>query len=741
VRGIFPFSLLRAVAWACFAWLAAIGCAGAQEPARVMSSERELIANVARIDASEAPKIDGDLSDPVWAKATIIDNLKQRQPDYLAEPTERTVLRVMYDENNLYFSVYAYDSEPDRIVVRAMSYDGALNSSDNFNLIIDPGKTRRNAYVFQVSPSGGRLDGLRLNNTIEITQWNAIWEARAHVVADGWVGEVVIPFRSISYPSDGSDWGFVFARTIRRKNENDRWGATNPALPGVDVSEGATLTGIHDIDSGLGLDIQPYVAFRAKHDWSTNEKGAGLSATMGGNAFYHITPSLTGTLTVNPDFSDAPLDIRQVNTTRFSLFLPETRSFFLQDAASFEFGGRLFRRDPDDKDSNNGRPFFTRNIGLVRGQPVSLVAGAKLSGEYNGFTIGALSVETDSTANAPGQTLSVVRVTHPVFSQSTVGFILTNGDPTGLTRNSVAGADFQYRDTSTFHGDVAQADVYYQRSFSSAVGDDDSYGVSLNYPNEPYFGDLSYKSVGEAFAPALGFVNRHAVRLYDASGGYLARYRNSLLRTFSVTSRHQFFTDLHGRLESRQSQIGSEVLTTSDQDVSFEIINSFEHLSEPFVAPRNRAVPTGDYNWTNLFGHWQTSVAKPLALLSEITCCSYYDGSAVQGHFQLDYRPNQYYELQAIYDPNFIRLPAGSVDIHVMSLNGIVNFTPDMQIGVQAQYDNISESFGFLARYRWEFLPGSDVLVALGQSALIPGSQFRPKTTQGSIRVTHTLRF
>jgi hypothetical protein len=218
VRIIPLLPLLRAAAWACVAWPAAGDCAVAQEITRTVSTERELIANVARIETSEAPKIDGDLSDPVWAKATIIDNLKQRQPDYLAPPTERTVLRVMYDENNLYFSVYAYDSEPDRIVVRAMSYDGALNTSDNFNLIIDPGKTRRNAYVFQVSPSGGRLDGLRLNNTVEIVQWNTIWQARAHVVADGWVGEVAIPFRSISYPADGSDWGFVFARTIRRNN-------------------------------------------------------------------------------------------------------------------------------------------------------------------------------------------------------------------------------------------------------------------------------------------------------------------------------------------------------------------------------------------------------------------------------------------------------------------------------------------------------------------------------------------
>ena len=631
--------------------------------------------------------------------------------------------------------------EPEKVLVRGMARDGAIGSGDNINLIIDPGQTRRDSYAFQIGASGGRLDGLRLNNTIELTQWDTIWEARTRLVPDGWTAEVAIPFRSISYVPGQSDWGFVFARTIRRKNENVRWGATNPALPFTDVSDEGTLTGIRDVNQGLGLDIEPYVALKAKHDWSVDGDGAGLSATLGGNAFYRITPALTGTLTLNPDFSDAPLDVRQVNTTRFSLFLPETRGFFLQDAASFEFGGRLFRRDPDDTQSNNGRAFFSRNIGLVRGQPISLIGGGKLSGEYNDFSIGALSVLTDRTPTAPGQVLSVFRASHPVFSQSTLGIVVTNGDPTGLTRNTVGGADFQYRDTTTFDGNTFQGDLYYERSFSSAAGEDDSYGASLNYPNEPWFGDLSFKQVGERFTPALGFVNRWAMRLYDASAGYRLRFRNYFLRSFEVSSRQQFFTDLHGRLESRQSEIGSEILTASDHDVSVQAINSFEHLSAPFSVPRNVVIPTGDYGWTNLFVHWQTSVALPVSLLSEITCCSYYNGSNVQGHFQLNYRPNQYYELQTTYDPSFIRLPAGKVDIHILSVNGVLNFTPDMQVGIQAQYDNISRSLGFLARYRWEFLPGSDILIALGQSAFIPGSDFRPQTTQASFRVTHTLRF
>src|SRR4029077_165618 len=243
-----------------------------------------------------------------------------------------------------------------------------------------------------------------------------------------------------------------------------------------------------------GLDVQVHGAPRVKHDWQVDSADAGSSFTAGGNAFYKVTPALTNTLTVNPDFSDAPLDIRQVNTTRFSLFTPETRDFFLQDVAAFEFGGRSFGRNSGDRASNNGRPFFSRNIGLVQGQQVSLPVGDKLSGQLAGFDVGAFSVLTDRTPTGQaGQVLSVARATHPILAESKFGFVFTNGDPTGLTDNTVAGVDFQYRNSNLFGSKVLQADTSFMRSFSSAAGRDDSAAVSLNFPNEPWSGDFVFK--------------------------------------------------------------------------------------------------------------------------------------------------------------------------------------------------------------------------------------------------------
>ena len=250
---------------------------------------------------AEAPTIDGDLSDLAWTRASVLDELLQVEPNTGAPGTERTVVRIMYDENNLYFGVYAYDSEPDLIVMRSMARDGEIFMGDNVSFLLDPGPTRRNAYSFQFGPSGGRNDSLILNNSEELYAWDPIWSIRTRVVADGWVAEIAIPFKSLSYEAGGTDWGFDIDRRIRRKNEDVQWAVQNSALQFTDFSQAGTLTGIRDINQGLGLDIQVYGVTRVKRDWHIPGKDTGISFTAGGNAFYRITPSLTGTLTFNPD--------------------------------------------------------------------------------------------------------------------------------------------------------------------------------------------------------------------------------------------------------------------------------------------------------------------------------------------------------------------------------------------------------------------------------------------------------
>ena len=427
-------------------------------------------------------------------------------------------------------------------------------------------------------------------------------------------------------------WGFDVARRIYHKNERVHWSGFNPALDFTDVSQTRRSRRDREREPGhragrAGL----WRAAHAKHDWQLEGDGAGLSFTAGGNAFYKVTPALTNTLTVNPDFSDAPLDIRQVNTTRFSLFTPETRDFFLQDVSAFEFGGRSFGRNSQDRVSNNGRPFFSRNIGLVQGRPVSLIVGDKLSGQFGGFDVGAFSVLTDKTpAGEDGQILSVARVTHPIFAESKFGFVFTNGDPTGLTDNTVAGADFQYRNSNFFGDKVLQADVYYMKSFSSTAGDDESAAFSLNFPNEPWSGDFLFKQIGENFTPALGFVNRTAIRQYVGTVAHLTRYRDTYLNTLEFGTNFEFVTDLNDVLESRANDI---FVTREDPGSAIrsrvQLINSFENVPVLFFLPHDVPVLPGKYEWTNVNLGVRTFHGRLLTLQADVTCCSFYDGSAV----------------------------------------------------------------------------------------------------------------
>jgi hypothetical protein len=701
-------------------------------------------ARATRITNEEAPTIDGDLSDPAWAKAQVIDEFYQVDPNVGQLASQPTIARVLYDDENLYVGIYAYDSEPDRIVATVQARDANVDVDDGVRIFIDPELTRRNSYYFEMNALGARVDALTQNNNSYISTWNTIWEGRAQRQPDGFSVEMAIPFRDLSFNPANPNWGLEIQRRIRRTGERIRWSNIVPAAYYADVSRSGTLTGIEGVNQGLGLDVQVYGKFVYRREWEDEligqEETNSLKFVMSGNAYYKITPGLTGTLTVNPDFSNSPLDIRQVNTTRFVLFQPETRDFFLQDAASFEFGGRGFLRS-DNIGRDNGRPFFSRNIGLANNRPVSIVTGGKVSGQYGNIGIGALTVLTDGTGTGTEkQVLSVARVTAPVLSESKVGLIFTNGDPTGVSKNTVAGADFQYLNSNILPGKAAQADVYYQRSFSDVRGDDEVFGLSLNYPNEPWGGNANFKHIGTGYYPALGFVNRTGIRVYD--GNFGRRDRNIAgLRFIDMSTTWNIITDLSNHIESRENILSATIQTPVTDEFQFRVHDFFEDVPQPFLIAEKVPVPIGRYHWSNIAGFIRTSDSRPVTFRLDVMCCSFYNGNYWRIDTQLDYRPSRFLQFQPRYTYTFVDLPTGSVGIHLATLAAIVNFTPDMQLYNEVQFDNISQNFALSMRYRWEYRPGDEIFVSVGQAAEIPGTTFYPRITQAVVRIGNTFRF
>ena len=688
-----------------------------------------------RIDAAAAPKIDGDLSDAAWQKAPVISEFYQLEPNEGAPASERTEVRILYDENNLYFAVKAFDSDPAGIKASIKARDGQLGKDDLIRIYLDPQQSRRDGYAFEINPLGARTDALVQNNSTFLVNWDTIWHAHSRIVSDGWVTEVAIPFRSISYDSARTDWGFDFFRLVRRKNERIRWSQISRQMTSVDISRSGSMLGITGTHQGLGLDIETFGAMRFKHEWE-KPRESDLTFEPSGNLFYKLTPSLTGTLTFNTDFSDTPLDDRQVNTGRFGLFFPETRDFFLQDAAVFEFGGDNLNGDV------NGIPFFSRNIGLVNGRPVDIVAGGKVSGQLGKLGLGGLLVHTSGTETTDGQTLAAARITQQVLDQSKIGIVFTNGDPTGATENTVAGADFQYRNSTWFDGDTLKADFFYERSFSNVYGDDDTFGATISFPNEPFSMRHSFKEVGENFFPALGFVNRGAIRNYNGEMEWREVLNGeTFIRWWEVGTWYDVTTDLGNNLESRENGIWGGFLTQSVDSAFFNVFNSYENVLSPFELPKGVIVPAGEYEWTNATLSLESSASRPISLNVEVACCSFFGGDRLRTFAAMNWRPNSTLDIGLQHQFQNISLPTGDVEIQIYAMNLSINFTPDMQLRTQVQYDNISETFGLSSRYRWEFDPGSELFVSLGESGeLLNGNHYRSDTTQASIRIGHLMR-
>ena len=705
-------------------------------------------AEIARIASDEAPKIDGDISDPVWSKATRIDRFYQTEPVRGAEPSETTVVYIAYDENNLYFAFFCGDSQPDKILATVMQRDRELWQDDNIRVYLDPYDSSRDAMAFLVNSLGTQMDMLIENNSNFYPEWDTIWDVEARRTDDGWTAEMAIPFRSISYDPGVDKWGFEIMRQIRHKNETVRWSQIDQFLPPWNVSEIGSITGLRDISQGLGLDVQAFGKFNYERDWMQRPRDDSFTPEASGNIFYRITPSLTGTLTLNTDFSDSPLDERQVNTGRFSLFFPETRDFFLQDRTIFEFGGRAMT---PPLTAINGLPFFTRKIGIVDDEIVDLIAGGKLSGRIGNLNVGALSVRMDNSENINAETLSVARLSAEVLEESRIGTILTHGDPDGTGRNTLAGVDFKYRNSDLFNRGRFLADFFYQRSFSNDVHgpaagkDDDMFGFFLGYPNDFLRWYISGKEIGKRFDPALGFVNRRNIR--DYNGDYVRRKRfgDGWIQWLEGGMLGNIVTDLDNNIETHKLTLLTGARNRIGDEIKVQASNLREVINQPFLIAGELPVPLGDYHFNQFYVALNSSNSRKLIADVEVTCCRIYDGDYLGLNTILEFRLSKYFRLTAKHNMEKFEMPSGKLTVHIGSLDSSINFTPDMQIDTQMQYDNISERFSFSARYRWFPRPETEVFIAVGQTADMKSNNFPghfdADQTQVTVRLGHTFRF
>jgi hypothetical protein len=436
---------MRITAWG---WCALLGAhmALGQAPAPLQDPGQHSV-RIVRTTAAP-PVIDGKLDEEAWKAAALVDNLHQTSPIEYAVPEERTEVYLMYDDEALYIGARLYDPEPDKITANNLRQADNVGQDDRFYVTLDPFNSRTRGYFFGLNPNGVRADGLYQNVTEFYGAWDSIFYGAAGRFEGGWIAEFAIPFKSISFDPNTDTWGVNFSRGVVRKNENIAWvsrnRAYNPAVSGL-------MTGVEALDPH-GLDVVTSASLR---DTRVAAGGGDSDFEPSLDLVYKITPELNGSLTFNTDFSATEVDDRQVNLTRFGLFFPEKRDFFLREADIFEFGRIGAQQDNisvGQPSRENGRPFFSRRVGLSgTGQIVDIDYGAKVSGRIGEWDIGALSIrqdefEYDTRDPATGavtrvrlgpETLSAARARTRVLGESTFGFIATSGDPRGDVDNSL----------------------------------------------------------------------------------------------------------------------------------------------------------------------------------------------------------------------------------------------------------------------------------------------------------------
>jgi Carbohydrate family 9 binding domain-like/Domain of unknown function (DUF5916) len=707
--------------------------------------------------AVSAPVIDGRLDDSVWSTATLIDDLHQLSPVEYAAASERTEIRVAYDDDALYIGAKLWYGDPSDVTAQVLRQGEGLGNEDRITVILDPYLDRRNGYRFEINANGVHWDALYQNTTSVESNWEGIWLGAAERSADGWTAEMAIPFKTLSFNPNNDSWGINFERAIQRKDETLAWVSRNRQVnPGV----AGTVTGLEGINQGLGLDIVPSMAVTQRRTYGpTDASSNDLEPSL--DLFYKITPSLNGALTLNTDFSATEVDDRQVNLTRFSLFFPEKRDFFLQDADIFEFGrigensGGFGGGGGGDSSAQNGRPFFSRNLGLSSlGEPVDIDYGGKLSGRVGRWNVGALSIHQAAQADVDESDVFVGRVAANVLDESAVGVIVTDGDPQSNLDSTLAGADFRYRNSRLAGGRVLEGETWYQETTTQGIeGDNRAFGFGINSPNNTGLrGSLSARQIEQNFDPAVGFVNETGIRNYTLNMGYRYRFRDRILRSVFgglEASRVERLAD--GEVDRQNVGFRLNIEGSSQERGVFSITAHKENIPTDFViyeepgTPEQRQVviPQGDYQWTGFFIGTRTADHRKISGFFGTNFGEFYDGNRFQVNTDFNWRPSEHFRLSLSYSVNQVSLPDGDFAVRIGSLRAQYAFSSTLSWVNLIQYDNVSEVLGFNSRLHWIPQAGREGYIVFNHSLADPDKKgsFHSTEADFTVKFNYTFRF
>ena len=727
------------------------GVCAAQEPA----ARAEVLKSVRMVRTDTPPVIDGRLDDAVWARAAVVDDFHQSQPIEGAEPTERTEVYLLYDDDTLYIGGRFWDSEPERIAAGTLRHRSLrLGDDDRIAVVLSPFNDRRSGYKFETNANGVKHEAIYQNVSQNLPVWDTIWDVASTTDADGWMTEIAIPLKSISFDPENDTWGVNFSRAVRRKGEEISWVSRNrsynPSIVGL-------ATGFAGLQQGLGLDVVPSIALNRRRVFDPSGDSSASRPSL--DLFYKITPSLNGALTLNTDFSATEVDSRQVNLSRFNLFFPEQRAFFLQDTDIFEFGriggrGSDVNRSVSGPSRENGRPFFSRSLGLGdSGQPVDLDYGGKLSGRIGPWSVGGLAVRQAGFGGVRSGNAFVGRASLSILEESAVGFIVTEGDPRSNSDNSVAGADFRYLNSRLGNGRVIEADAWFLRSDTDGrSGNDRAFGLGLRAPNRAGLRwGLAAREVQSNFNPALGYVNRSGIRDHTADLGYTRHFRGGRVASWFASVDAQRIDLLDGGLQTQVITVTPlEIDSRSRDSFVLQYISTDEVLVRPFRIhqdlsdpSRQVVIPRGRYSFDEYVATVASGSHRKFVAAVHHRRGDFFSGKRINYGTIMTLRPTKHFTFRFGYDHHDIRLPQGAFVTRLANLSSEVAFNANLLWINRVQYDNVSEEVGVNSRLHWVLQDGREAYLVLNHNLqdYDRDNSFDETLSDLSVKVNYTFRF
>jgi hypothetical protein len=674
----------------------------------------------------------------------------QMEPDGGRPATEKTEVWLAFDARNVYVGFKAWESEPARVIVKEMRRDSPnIRQGDCVAFGFDTFYDRRNAVQFEVNALGGRTDGQSTNERQYNADWNPVWDVAVGTFEGGWTVEAAIPFKSLRYkPGREQVWGFQARRNNKWKNEISYLTRVPPEL-GIGrgsfaTSLFATAGGFEAPDVGLNLEVKPYVI----GDLTTDRTAVPPISNAGGGDFgvdakYGLTESLTADFTYNTDFAQVEADEQQVNLTRFSLFFPEKRDFFLENLGTYSVGGAGGTTTTADA-GDTPILFYSRRIGLNGGTKVPILGGGRLSGRAGRYSLGVINIETDSDERSGTRptNFSVVRVKRDILRRSSVGAILTNRSvrQDGSGSNQTFGVD----GTFAFFTNLA-VNTYVAKTASTDVsGDDLSYRAQLDYGGDRYGVQVEHLTVGAHFNPEVGYLRRADMRKNYAQVRFSPRPASFAgVRKLSSIASLAYIENGAGRLETRNADGEFAIEMQNSDRFAVGISDDYEFLSAPFAIARGVRIPAGAYAFTTGRIGYNFGQQRPLSGNVLFERGTFYDGDRTTltvNRTHVNVTPQL--SLEPSLSINWVHVDRGSFTARVAGSRVTYTVTPLMFASAFVQYNSSTNTVSANLRFRWEYRPGSELFLVFNEERdTLLGDDPGPRNRSLVLKVNRLLRF